>query len=52
MTAKLVVLYTHPEDPDAFDRYYTDTHCAAGACHPRLAAPPPGSRMFVADVDA
>ena len=26
MTVKLVVLYTHPEDPDAFDRQYLDTH--------------------------
>ena len=26
MTVKLVVLYTHPDDPDAFDRYYFDTH--------------------------
>jgi uncharacterized protein (TIGR02118 family) len=26
MTVKLVVLYTHPDDPDAFDRYYLDTH--------------------------
>jgi uncharacterized protein (TIGR02118 family) len=26
MTVKLVVLYTHPDDPDAFDRHYFDTH--------------------------
>jgi uncharacterized protein (TIGR02118 family) len=26
MTVKLVVLYTHPDDPDAFDRHYLDTH--------------------------
>jgi uncharacterized protein (TIGR02118 family) len=26
MTVKLVVLYTHPDDPDAFERYYFDTH--------------------------
>ncbi|MGH3219115.1 MAG: EthD family reductase [Streptosporangiaceae bacterium] len=26
MTVKLVVLYTHPDDPDAFDRYYFGTH--------------------------
>jgi uncharacterized protein (TIGR02118 family) len=26
MTVKLVVLYTHPDDPDAFDRHYLDVH--------------------------
>ena len=26
MTVKLVVLYTHPDDPDVFDRHYFDTH--------------------------
>jgi uncharacterized protein (TIGR02118 family) len=26
MTVKLVVLYTHPGDPDAFERHYSDTH--------------------------
>jgi uncharacterized protein (TIGR02118 family) len=26
MTVKLVVLYTHPDDPEAFDRHYFDTH--------------------------
>jgi uncharacterized protein (TIGR02118 family) len=26
MTVKLVVLYTQPEDPQAFDRHYFDTH--------------------------
>lgn len=26
MTVKLVVLYTHPDDPDAFDRHYFATH--------------------------
>ena len=26
MTVKLVVLYTHPDDPDAFDRHYLGTH--------------------------
>jgi uncharacterized protein (TIGR02118 family) len=25
-TVKLVVLYTHPDDPAAFDRRYFDTH--------------------------
>ena len=26
MTVKLVVLYTHPADPDAFDQHYLDVH--------------------------
>jgi len=26
MTVKLVVLYTHPADPDAFDKHYLATH--------------------------
>ena len=26
MTVKLVVLYTQPDDPDAFGRYYADVH--------------------------
>ena len=26
MTVKLVVLYTRPDDPDAFDRHYFATH--------------------------
>jgi len=26
MTIKLVVLYTRPDDPDAFDRQFLDTH--------------------------
>jgi hypothetical protein len=26
MTVKLVVLYTHPDDAEAFDRHYLDVH--------------------------
>jgi uncharacterized protein (TIGR02118 family) len=26
MTVKLVVLYTHPDDPDDFERHYVDSH--------------------------
>jgi len=26
MTVKVVVLYTHPDDSDAFDRHYLGTH--------------------------
>jgi uncharacterized protein (TIGR02118 family) len=28
VTVKLVVLYTQPSDPDAFDRHYLETHMA------------------------
>ena len=101
MAVKLVVLYTRPADPDAFDQYYLDTHMplvnaipglqraetarfttaidggeqtyhrsaelyfadraamdagfgspegmATGVDYEKIA--PPGSRMFVADVD-
>ena len=38
---KLVVLYGRPEDPDAFERYYADTHTA-------LATAVPGLRRFEA----
>jgi uncharacterized protein (TIGR02118 family) len=36
VTLKLVVLYTHPDDPDAFDRYYLETHMPLGAKIPGL----------------
>ena len=38
---KLVVLYGRPEDPDAFERYYADTHTG-------LAKALPGLRRFEA----
>ena len=38
---KLVVLYGRPEDPDAFERYYADTHTA-------LVKAVPGLRRFEA----
>src|SRR3954465_11372181 len=38
---KLVVLYGRPEDPDAFERYYADTHTG-------LATAVPGLRRFEA----
>jgi uncharacterized protein (TIGR02118 family) len=31
-----VVLYTHPDDPDAFDRYYLETHMPLVAKIPGL----------------
>ena len=33
---KLVVLYTQPDDPDAFDRYYLETHMPLVAKIPGL----------------
>ncbi len=36
MTAKLVVLYTQPDDPQAFDRHYFATHMALVAKIPGL----------------
>ena len=36
MTLKLVVLYTHPDDPDAFDRHYLQTHMPLVASIPGL----------------
>ena len=38
---KLVVLYGHPDDPDAFERYYAETHTP-------LAKAIPGLRRFEA----
>jgi uncharacterized protein (TIGR02118 family) len=36
MTVKLVVLYTHPADPDAFDQQYLATHMPLAAKIPGL----------------
>jgi uncharacterized protein (TIGR02118 family) len=36
MTVKLVVLYTHPEDSDAFDRHYLGTHMLLASGLPGL----------------
>lgn len=36
MTLKLVVLYTQPDDPDAFDRHYLETHMPLVAKIPGL----------------
>jgi uncharacterized protein (TIGR02118 family) len=39
MTVKLVVLYTHPDDADAFDKHYLGTHA-------ELAKKLPGLQQF------
>ena len=49
MTLKLVVLYTHPDDPDAFDRYYLQTHMPLVAKIPGLQRAETG--RFVAALD-
>jgi uncharacterized protein (TIGR02118 family) len=36
VTLKLVVLYTQPDDPDAFDRHYLETHMPLVAKIPGL----------------
>jgi uncharacterized protein (TIGR02118 family) len=36
MTVKLMVLYTHPEDADTFDRHYLDVHMPLVAKIPGL----------------
>ena len=36
MTVKLVVLYTQPSDPEAFDRHYLGTHMPMVATIPGL----------------
>ena len=36
MTVKLVVLYTKPEDPDAFDSHYLGTHMPLASKIPGL----------------
>jgi uncharacterized protein (TIGR02118 family) len=54
MTVKLVVLYTKPADPDAFDRHYLGTHMPLAAAIPgllrsetgRFTAPPGAEPAF------
>ena len=36
MTVKLVVLYTQPSDPEAFDRHYLETHMPLANSMPGL----------------
>jgi uncharacterized protein (TIGR02118 family) len=49
MTVKLVVLYTHPDDSDAFDRQYFDTHMPLVSRIPGLQRAETG--RFVAALD-
>jgi len=43
MVAKIVVLYGHPQDAEAFDSYYVNTHAP-------IAKAVPGLRSFTASV--
>jgi uncharacterized protein (TIGR02118 family) len=45
---KAVVLYGPPEDADAFERYYADTHTALATAIPGLQRPPRASRRRTA----
>jgi uncharacterized protein (TIGR02118 family) len=49
MTVKLVVLYTHPDDPDNFERQYVDTHMPLVSKIPGLQRAESG--RFVAAID-
>ena len=49
MTVKLVVLYTHPDDSDAFDQHYFDTHMPLVSKIPGLQRAETG--RFVAALD-
>ena len=49
MAVKLVVLYTHPDDPDAFERHYFDTHMPLASKIPGLQRTETG--RFVAALD-
>ena len=40
VTYQLTVLYHHPQDVDAFDRYYEETHAPLAASCPDYAATP------------
>ena len=63
MTVKLVVLYTHPSDPDAFDRHYLGTHlplvnaipglqrAEAGLSHATVALREAEARLFASALD-
>jgi hypothetical protein len=51
MTVKLVVLYTQPDDPAAFEEHYLGVHMplVMAADYQKIA--PTGSRMFVQRLD-
>lgn len=36
MTSTLYACYSHPADPEAFDRHYADTHAGLGLAFPGL----------------
>jgi uncharacterized protein (TIGR02118 family) len=49
MTVKLVVLYTHPEDTDAFDRHYLGVHMPLVSKMPGLQRAESGRFMAALD---
>jgi len=49
VTVKLVVLYTQPSDPEAFDRHYLGTHVPLVAAIPGLQRSETGRFVSVVD---
>jgi uncharacterized protein (TIGR02118 family) len=49
MTVKLVVLYTHPDDADAFDRHHLDVHMPLASKIPGLQRAETGRMVAAAD---
>jgi uncharacterized protein (TIGR02118 family) len=49
MTVKLVVLYTQPEDPEAFDQHYFDVHMPLVRALPGLQRTETGHVVAAAD---
>ena len=48
MTAKVLVFYTQPDDPEAFDRHYREQHMPLARAIPGAQA---GSGLIVAEAD-
>ncbi|MEP7023607.1 MAG: EthD family reductase [Actinomycetota bacterium] len=49
MTVKVVVLYTHPDDADAFDKHYLDAHMPLAGTLPGLQKAETGRIIAAAD---
>jgi uncharacterized protein (TIGR02118 family) len=49
MTVKIVVLYTHPDDTDAFDKHYLETHMPLTRTLPGLQRAEVGRIVAAAD---
>jgi uncharacterized protein (TIGR02118 family) len=49
MTVKVVVLYTHPDDADGFDKHYLETHMPLANALPGLQRSETGRIIAAAD---